>query len=94
MPTYTFTEIRRTKTVRFKCECGKRFQRKVSETQTMNPWNKNTDGTQKSYTEIWYSLGEKLQGRMPNGDCPGCDKPGTVVSATIEGYGGKELPAS
>jgi hypothetical protein len=88
MPTYTFQEIRRTKTVRFKCACGKRFQRKVAETQTINPFNRNADGTQKTYPEIWISLGVKLQDRMPRSECPGCDQQAAVVSSLIEGYGG------
>jgi hypothetical protein len=86
MPTYTFQEIRRTKTVRFKCECGKRFTRKVAETQTINPFNKLPNGTQKTFSDIWPELRERLEGRMPDDQCPGCDKPGTVVSSSIEGY--------
>lgn len=60
MPTYRFQEVKRSKTVKFKCPCGKRFQRTVSATQTINPFNKNADGLVKTYTEIWKELGEQL----------------------------------
>ncbi len=85
MPTYTFTEVRRTKTVRFKCECGKRFQRKVAAEPTVNPWNKNSAGQPKSYGEIWKELAVQLEDKMPRTECPGCDKPAAVVSARVEG---------
>ncbi len=85
MPTYTFDEVRRTKLVRFKCECGKRFQRKVSATQTINPFNKTATGLPKTYREIWKELAVDLEDKMPRVECPGCNKPAAVVSASVEG---------
>ncbi|BAL87185.1 hypothetical protein AMIS_19650 [Actinoplanes missouriensis 431] len=61
MPTYTFEELKRSQTFKLKCACGKRFQRTIAETQTVNPFNKNQDGTVKTRTEVWQSVGEKLR---------------------------------
>ncbi len=60
MPTYTFEEIKRSQTFKLKCLCGKRFQRTVSAWQTVNPFNKHPDGTVKTRSEVWTSVGEEL----------------------------------
>ncbi len=72
MPTYRFQEVRRSKTIKFKCGCGKRFQRTVAAMQTINPFNRNADGRPKTYAEIWRDLGEELGGISPDPTCPGC----------------------
>jgi hypothetical protein len=86
MTTYTFQEVRRTKTVKLKCGCGKRFQRKVAATQTVNPFNKNAAGLPKTYREIWKELAVRLEDMMPRTECPGCDRPAVVVSATVNNF--------
>ncbi len=89
MPTYTFQEVRRTKTVKFKCGCGKRFQRKVAATQTINPFNRTANGTPKTFGDIWPELAAKLETMRARDNCPGCDQPAPVVGEHIEGYAGR-----
>jgi len=85
VPTYTFQEIRRTKTVKFKCTCGKRFQRKVAATQTINPFNRAADGSPKTFGQIWRELAAELETMRARDNCPGCDQPAPVVGEHIEG---------
>lgn len=82
MPTYTFQEVRHTKTVRLKCPCGKRFQRSYAATQTVNPFNKNTDGTVKTYSEILREVIAEANAWTPGinaSTCPGCGAIATPV---------------
>ena len=69
MTTYRFQEVRRSKTVKFKCGCGKRFQRTVVAYQTVNPFNRNADGAPKTYGEIWKELGAELEEKNPDPTC-------------------------
>lgn len=69
MPTYRFEEIKRSRTVKFKCECRRRFQRTVSASQTINPFNKNVDGQPKTRGEIWAELGEQIAAKRPDSTC-------------------------
>jgi len=49
----TFDVIKERATKSGKCrECGKRCSRSKTFEQTINPWNKNDDGTQKSANDI------------------------------------------
>lgn len=47
-----------TKSVPCKC-CGKRLQRKKTHEATINPWNKNADGSVKTRNEVQADLIEK-----------------------------------
>ena len=72
MTTYRFQEVRRTRTVKFKCECQARFQRTYAATQTINPFNRNADGQPKTYGEIWAELGRELADTKPDTRCRKC----------------------
>jgi hypothetical protein len=59
--TYHFDEISRSRLVRAKCKkCGKRFQRTFTESQTVNPYNRNTEGYVKSQIEIAKECADKV----------------------------------
>lgn len=82
MPTYRFEEIKTSKTVKLKCGCGRRFQRTLSASQTLNPFNKNSDGTVKTRAEIWTEIRAKVADMEPNKyqrECPGCGEQAEVV---------------
>lgn len=82
MPTYHFQELKRTKLVKLKCACGKRFQRTLAATQTVNPFNKNADGTVKTAREIYQELAEEIAAMEPNKyqrKCPGCGEQAEIV---------------
>ncbi len=53
----TFDEVRRPVTFTGKCTaCGKRLVRKTTVWQTVNPYNRNSDGVPKSSEEIMREL--------------------------------------
>lgn len=85
MPTYTFQEVKRTRTDKYKCPCGKRFQRTVSATQTINPFNRNADGIPKTYPEIWKELGPKVAAMKSDPTCGGCNAQANVVAVLRDG---------
>lgn len=61
MTTYQFQEVKWPETRSLKCrECGKRFRRSMTFTQTINPFNKNAVGQLKTYAEILAEL--KVEG--------------------------------
>jgi hypothetical protein len=49
---YVFREIGERRTRRFKCTCGKSHQKTETFYQTLNPFNKNGDGSVKSSEQI------------------------------------------
>lgn len=50
---YTFEEIQRSRVVRATCTvCGKKRQRTFNADQTVNPYNKNDDGSVKSRDQV------------------------------------------
>lgn len=65
MTTINFQERKLKKTIKFICSiCGKKKQRVISESQTINPFNKNIDGTIKSPFEVGKSVSEELAKRL------------------------------
>jgi len=80
MTIINFQEIKYKKDVSGVCiECGKRKKRIISESQTVNPFNKNTDGSIKNYSEVSQSVSENLQKRLERFKnegfvCSGCKK--------------------
>lgn len=66
MAVVRFQVVSRSKVVRFKCPCGKRFQRSVHVEQTINPWNVNADGQPKTRAEIWAELAVELAAKEPD----------------------------
>jgi hypothetical protein len=64
MRTYTvkYQEVKYTKTKTESCSiCGKKCTRTISASETINPFNKNPDGTVKSPKEVGQSVSEKLK---------------------------------
>jgi hypothetical protein len=43
------------------CGCGKRFTRTISAYQTVNPWNKNPDGSVKTRAQVQASVADELK---------------------------------
>lgn len=75
MTTIRFQEIKRTVTRRLKCrnaDCGKRFHRSRTFTQTINPFNKTTDGRVKGFSDIWPELGAECEAWRPDDLCGKC----------------------
>lgn len=57
----TFEEIRRAGVKSVPCtNCGKKIRRQRTFSMTINPWNVNPDGSQRTREEIWTALGEKV----------------------------------
>jgi gamma-glutamyl phosphate reductase len=53
MPTYIFEEARVSLPYKVICSgCGKKLIRKAVVTHTVNPFNKNADGSVKNYREV------------------------------------------
>ena len=70
--TINFQEIKRKIVKRGKCiKCGKNCTRTIVENQTVNPFNKNKDGTIKSYNEVSLSVSENLKKRVGRFDKEG-----------------------
>ncbi len=61
MITYKFKTVKTTKSVTTFCtKCQKILKRVLSESQTLNPFNKNKDGTIKTDTQIRKENNKKL----------------------------------
>lgn len=56
MPTYNFDEVSIKATKTGKCGCGKRRTRTQKFYQTLNPFNRNKDGSPKNREEILIDL--------------------------------------
>lgn len=62
MTVYRFQQVKRTARKRVPCEeCGKKLSRQTTFMQTINPFNKNSEGYPKTYKEIWAELGEECR---------------------------------
>jgi hypothetical protein len=74
MPTITFPEITHTEHRRISCSgrCGKKLNRQRTFTQTVNPFNKNAAGEQKTSGEIYRDLRAEGAGWAPTAMCPKC----------------------
>lgn len=58
---YTFEEIQRSRVVRAVCaRCGKKRQRTFTADQTVNPYNKNEDGSVKTRDQVIASVNAEL----------------------------------
>lgn len=67
MPTYRFEELRTRRQHVGKCpNCGKRVSRSRSFEQTVNPFNKNADGTVKSRDEVWAAVKAEADAWVPD----------------------------
>lgn len=65
MTIINFDEIKLKKTLNGTCkECSKKRTRTIDESQTVNPFNKNTDGTIKTRFEVGQSVKEELEKRV------------------------------
>jgi hypothetical protein len=65
MTTIIFQEIKQKKTLQGLCRvCNRKRTRTITEEQTVNPFNKNEDGTIKSYFEVVQSVRETLEKRI------------------------------
>jgi hypothetical protein len=78
MVTIRFEEVRRSRTAKFKCPCGRWFQRTVAATQTISPFNRNAAGEIKSFAEIWGEVGEKIAALQPDPTCK-CGQQGIEI---------------
>lgn len=57
MPTYRFSELKRSVAKRVPCEvCGKKLARSSTFSQTLNPFNRLPDGTPKTAKDIYAEL--------------------------------------
>lgn len=62
-----FREIKRTITRRSDCPvCGRRVQRSLTLSETVNPWNVGADGNPKSASEVLQSVEQKLRDWVPD----------------------------
>ncbi len=61
MTTINFEQIEAKKTLKFVCsDCGKKKQRIIKESQTMNPYNKNEKGIIKTKEDVTKSVEDEL----------------------------------
>lgn len=67
MTTYSFPEIWSRHTRTGPCPvCGKRTRRSKKFEQTVNPFNKNPDGTVKTRDEVWASVRAEAKAWEPD----------------------------
>jgi len=58
----TFEEIKRSQKIKGTCKkCGKKRVRTVSESMTVNPFNKDADGNVRTKREVYDAVDDKLQ---------------------------------
>jgi hypothetical protein len=77
-----FRVVSRVRTDRYRCPCGKRFQRSVRVEQTINPWNLNADGIPKTFAEIWAELGAELA-RAKTNATHACGQTGVLLAPVV-----------
>jgi hypothetical protein len=69
MTTYRFDEVTYPVTKKVPCRaCGKTLTRSTTLIQTVNPFNKNPDGTMKTEEQIWTELRAQAQAWTPSND--------------------------
>jgi hypothetical protein len=78
MVTVRFQVVSKVRTDRYRCPCGKRFQRTVRVEQTINPWNKNAAGIPKTWPEIWEELGGELAAKKTDAQ-HACGQTGVLI---------------
>jgi len=65
MTIINFKEIKNKRVLSGICKnCGKKRTRTITEEQTVNPFNKNEDGTIKNFYEVSLSVKENLEKRI------------------------------
>lgn len=80
MTTYIYQEVKRQITLRGVCKtCGKKRTRTIAEAQTINPYNRNKDGSIKSCHEVEKSVAIELETRVKRFKeegfiCKGCQE--------------------
>lgn len=78
MPTYRFEEIKLSGSKKVPCgQCGKKVSRTRTFEQTINPLNKNDDGTAKTARQVAASVREELrawQAKQEGELCASCYK--------------------
>lgn len=58
---HVYQEIARRRDVSVACtKCGKKLRRTIKAYQTLNPFNRNEDGSSKTAEQIWAELPAKL----------------------------------
>jgi hypothetical protein len=71
---YRYDEISVPAVRNLKCaKCTKRFRRQHTFTATVNPFNKNPDGTVRTPREIRAVLSKQASEWSPRNVCTGCD---------------------
>lgn len=83
MPTYRFEEVTHPVTKRVPCRvCRKPLGRSTILSQTINPFNKNADGTQKTRNQIRAELRAEAETWHPTNDIHrGCIPAGQAAKA-------------
>ena len=72
---YDFERITAPATVTRKCACGKWSGRSKTFWQTVNPFNRNDDGTVKTRAEVAADVHREAAEWRPVYNCPGCGAP-------------------
>jgi len=77
MPTYTYQEVSHREQRRVPCSgCGKKLTRTRTFTNTLSPFNKNPDGTVRTYAEVLAKVkAEGAQWQPTDVQCRACDPP-------------------
>ena len=70
MTTYVYQQVKHTAKRRVTCEeCGLKFNRQRTFTQTVNPFNKNPDGSVKTFMEVMAAVRVKAALWEADPDC-------------------------
>lgn len=74
MPTYRFEEVTYPVKRRVPCAggCGKKLTRQTTLSQTINPFNKNPDGSIKTRADIWQALRAEAETWQPSARSATC----------------------
>ena len=76
MTIYRFEEVKRTASKSAKCvDCGKRVRRQKTVIHTINPFNKNPDGSVRNYDEVAACVSAELnEWRAEPARCAACEE--------------------
>ena len=86
MPTIRFEEIRARRARSGKCPtCGRRVIRKFNDAMTVNPWNKNPDGTVRSRDEVRAAIEAVADAWVPDFEHAACRAARKTRTTTPEG---------
>jgi hypothetical protein len=74
MTVYRYEEMRSTTRRRVTCkQCGTKFNRQRTFTQTVNPFNRNDGGTVKTRREVWRAVSAAAAAWQPDPLCGKCE---------------------